>query len=77
MKLFLTATLAILFASTAFIRAADMDERIHDAIHILEKRQGSADPIPTEILQNAKGVAICTIVKGGIGIGGQAEKALS
>ena len=47
-----------------------MDQRIHDAIQIVEKRQGSADPIPAEILQNAKGVAICTIVKGGIGIGG-------
>ena len=71
MKLLLTTTLALLLASTVFIRAADMDERIHDAVRILEKRQGSADPIPSEILQNAKGIAICTIIKGGIGIGGQ------
>jgi lipid-binding SYLF domain-containing protein len=71
MKLFLFTSLALLFAATPALRAADMYERIHDAIHIVDKRQGSDDPIPTEILQNAKGFAICTIVKGGIGIGGQ------
>src|SRR5471032_1240494 len=71
MKFLLSASLALLIASTSFVRAADMDERIHDAIHILDKRQGSDDPIPAEILQNARGVAICTILKGGIGIGGQ------
>jgi len=71
MKLLLSTSLVFLLASSYFVRAADMDERIHNAIHILDKRQGSVDPIPTEILQNAKGVAICTILKGGIGIGGQ------
>jgi len=71
MKQLLCTSLAFLLASTIFTQAADMDERIHDAIRIVEKRQGSVDPIPAEILQNAKGVAICTIIKGGIGIGGQ------
>jgi lipid-binding SYLF domain-containing protein len=71
MKFLLATSVALLIASTSFVRAADMDERIHDAIQIVEKRQGSDDPIPAEILQNAKGIAICTIVKGGIGIGGQ------
>jgi lipid-binding SYLF domain-containing protein len=71
MKTLLFTSLTILLASTAFLRAADMEQRIHDAIHIVDKRQGSADPIPVEILQNAKGFAICTILKGGIGIGGQ------
>jgi len=71
MKLFLSTSLSLLLASSLFTRAADMDERIHDATRIVEKRQGSDDPIPAEILQNAKGVAICTIIKGGIGIGGQ------
>jgi lipid-binding SYLF domain-containing protein len=71
MKFFLSTSLALLLASTLFVRAADMDQRIQDATRILEKRQGSDDPIPAEILQNAKGVAICTILKGGIGIGGQ------
>jgi lipid-binding SYLF domain-containing protein len=71
MKFLLSTSLALLLASTSFIRAADMDERIHNAIKILDKRQGSDDPIPAEILQNAKGIAICTILKGGIGIGGQ------
>src|SRR5580658_8847191 len=71
MKFLLTTTLALLLASSLSIRAADMDERIHNAIKIVDKRQGSDDPIPEEILQNAKGIAICTILKGGIGIGGQ------
>jgi lipid-binding SYLF domain-containing protein len=71
MKYLLSTSLALLIASTSFVRAADMDQRIHDATRIVEKRQGSDDPIPAEILQNAKGVAICTILKGGIGIGGQ------
>jgi lipid-binding SYLF domain-containing protein len=71
MKFLLPTLLALLIASTSFVRAADMEQRIRDAIKIVDKRQGSDDPIPAEILQNAKGVAICTIVKGGIGIGGQ------
>jgi len=71
MKLLLSATLVLLLVSTPFVRAADMYERIHNAIHIVEKRQGSDDPIPAEVLQNAKGIAICTILKGGIGLGGQ------
>ena len=71
MKLLLSTALVLLFASTPFVHAADMEERIHNAIRIVEKRQGSDDPIPPEVLQNAKGIAICTILKGGIGIGGQ------
>jgi len=71
MKFLLSTSLALLLVSTSFVRAADMDERIHNAIKIVDQRQGSDDPIPNEILQNAKGIAICTIIKGGIGIGGQ------
>jgi lipid-binding SYLF domain-containing protein len=71
MKFILSTSLALLLGSTLFVHAADMDERIHNSIKIVEKRQGSDDPIPAEILQNAKGIAICTIIKGGIGIGGQ------
>lgn len=71
MKLLLSTSLVLLLTSTLFCRADNMDERIHDATRILEKRQGSDNPIPQEILNHAKGVAICTITKGGIGIGGQ------
>ena len=71
MKHLLATTLALLLATTLFSHAANMDQRILDATNILEKRQGSADPIPAEILATAKGVAICTVIKGGIGIGGQ------
>jgi lipid-binding SYLF domain-containing protein len=70
MKL-LFPTLLLLLATTLSGSAANLEERIYHATHILEQRQGSANPIPSEILQNARGVAICTILKGGIGIGGQ------
>jgi lipid-binding SYLF domain-containing protein len=71
MKILLPATLALLLTTTLISSAADMEERIHNATEIMEQRQGSANPIPPEILQNARGIAICTILKGGIGIGGQ------
>src|SRR5271163_3377316 len=71
MKFLLSISLTLLLASPLLTRAADMDERIHNATKIVDQRQGSDDPIPAEILQNAKGIAICTILKGGIGIGGQ------
>jgi lipid-binding SYLF domain-containing protein len=68
---YLIPTLAILVISTLGVRADNMYQLIQKATNILEKRQGSVDPIPNEILANAKGVAILTITKGGIGIGGQ------
>lgn len=71
MKLLFSLSLVFLLGSSLCLRAADMDQRIRDAIKIVEKRQGSTDPIPAEVLQGAKGVAICTILKGGIGLGGQ------
>lgn len=71
MKHLLLTTLVLLLASNISSHAANMRERIQDAINIVEKRQGSDSPIPVEILTNAKGIAICTITKGGIGIGGQ------
>jgi lipid-binding SYLF domain-containing protein len=71
MKHFITTTLAVLLLTSLTAQAANMRERINDATDILDKRQGSVDPIPTDVLLNAKGVAICTIIKGGIGLGGQ------
>jgi lipid-binding SYLF domain-containing protein len=70
MKNLLSLSLALLLVSTLLCHA-DMSERIHACTQILEKRQGSVHPIPPEIFANAKGIAICTITKGGIGIGGQ------
>ncbi len=71
MKFLLLPSLVLLLASTVFSHGENMRERIQDATQIIEKRQGSPNPIPPEILANAKGIAICTITKGGIGIGGQ------
>jgi len=71
MKHLLSTALAVLLLTSLSAHAGTMRDRVRDATDILEKRQGSADPIPPEILVNAKGIAICTITKAGIGIGGQ------
>ena len=71
MKIQSAVSLLLLFGTTLLAQAAGLEERIYHATRILEQRQGSAEPIPAEILQQARGVAICTILKGGIGIGGQ------
>jgi lipid-binding SYLF domain-containing protein len=68
---YLIPALALLVVSTLSLRADNMDSLIQSATKILENRQGSVDPIPNEILANAKGIAIMTITKAGIGIGGQ------
>jgi lipid-binding SYLF domain-containing protein len=70
MKL-LFPSLLLLLTTTLLASAANLEERIYNSTRILEQRQGSANPIPLDILQNARGIAICTILKGGIGIGGQ------
>ena len=66
----LGATLS-LFIPTASLRASDMHERIHAAIQILDQKQHSDEPIPAELLSHARGVAIFSITKVGLGIGGQ------
>ena len=71
MKLTTLLSLAFLTISTAAGHAADLHERIYTATQILEQRQGSLSPIPAEVLAHARGVAIGTITKAGLGIGGQ------
>ena len=48
-----------------------MRERIHSATLILDQKQHSDEPISAELLSHAKGVAIFSITKVGLGIGGQ------
>jgi lipid-binding SYLF domain-containing protein len=69
MKLLLPVSLLLI--GTLLTHAANLEDRVYHATRVMEQRQGSSDPIPAEILQHARGVAICTILKGGIGIGGQ------
>jgi lipid-binding SYLF domain-containing protein len=66
----LGATL-FLFTPTALLRAADMQERIHTATEILSQKQHSDESIPADLLDHARGVAIFTVTKVGLGIGGQ------
>ena len=60
-----------LLTLSGIAHASSLHERIYNATRILEKRQGSLDPIPQEVLAHARGIAIGTITKAGLGIGGQ------
>lgn len=65
------ASLPLLLGAPALLRASDMHERIQSSIEILDQKQHSHEPIPAELLSHAKGVAIFSITKVGLGIGGQ------
>lgn len=71
MKLITLVSISLLTLSAAFARAADLQQRIYTATQILEQKQGSLSAIPAEVLAHARGVAIGTITKAGLGIGGQ------
>lgn len=64
------AACLLLLLPTGLLRAANLHERIEDAIHILEQKQHSDEPIPAGLLNHAKGVAFFTVTKAGLGIGG-------
>lgn len=70
-KLFTLAAVVALLSSATALRASDMQERIHSATWILEQKQHSDDPIPAELLAHARGIAIFSITKVGLGLGGQ------
>jgi lipid-binding SYLF domain-containing protein len=70
-KLFALGSMAFLFTPNGILRASDMQERIHSAIEILSEKQHSDEPIPAHLINHAKGVAIFSLTKGGLGIGGQ------
>ena len=71
MKLLVLFVLGFTTLASPLVRAESLHERIYDATRILEKRQGSLEPIPQEVLNHARGIAIGTITKAGLGIGGQ------
>jgi lipid-binding SYLF domain-containing protein len=70
-KLTAFAATLLLFAPTAFLRATDMHDRILTATQILDQKQHSDEPIPLNLLNHAKGIAIFSVTKVGLGIGGQ------
>jgi lipid-binding SYLF domain-containing protein len=71
MKLLVLLAVGLLTLSSSLVRAESLHGRIYDATRILEKRQGSLAPIPLDVLSHARGIAIGTITKAGLGIGGQ------
>jgi lipid-binding SYLF domain-containing protein len=71
MKILALYSIVLLTFSTSLVRADNLHQRIRTATQILEERQGSVEPIPPEVLAQARGVAIGTITKAGLGIGGQ------
>jgi lipid-binding SYLF domain-containing protein len=70
-KFLVLASIPLLVASLGLLRASDMHERIQSSIQILDQKQHSDEPIPVELLSHAKGVAIFSVTKVGLGIGGQ------
>jgi len=70
-SLLAAASIPLLLASPALLRASDMHERIQSSIQILDQKQHSDEPIPAELLNHAKGVAFFSITKVGLGLGGQ------
>lgn len=70
-KLLLLGVVAFLTLPAFSLRAADMQERIQTAIQILDQKERSVDPIPRTLMNKTKGVAIFTLTKAGIGVGGQ------
>lgn len=71
MKIITLLSITLLTLSTVAVQASSMHSRIYDATRILEKKQGSLSAIPPEVLAHARGIAIGTITKAGLGIGGQ------
>jgi SH3 domain-containing YSC84-like protein 1 len=62
---------AMFSATTPSAQAAEMPERIQEAYQILDKKQNSSSPISARVLSKAKGVAIFTVTKAGLLVGGQ------
>lgn len=67
----LCLSLITVTCSALNLRAGDSVQSVtFNAIEILDKKQGSVDPIPAVALQAAKGVAILEITKAGLVVGG-------
>ena len=70
-KIYLLVLALGLLTSRPASASSDLNTRIIDATNILARRQGSDDPIPAYYFLNARGVAIGTVTKAGLGLGGQ------
>ncbi|HEY0257670.1 MAG TPA: lipid-binding SYLF domain-containing protein [Candidatus Methylacidiphilales bacterium] len=70
-KLLAVGSIVLLLNPAANVRAAGMHERIQTATQILGDKQHSDEPIPADLLSHARGVAIFSVTKVGLGIGGQ------
>lgn len=67
----LCLSLITLTCSALNLRADESVQSVtFNATEILDKKQGSADPIPADALNAAKGVAILEITKAGLVVGG-------
>ena len=63
--------IAVLFSVAGTVaHANEMRETIDDAIQIFEAKQNSSRPIPAWVLQQAKGIGIIEVTKGGLGVAG-------
>ena len=61
---------ALLLCAATPVRANEMHDTINDAIDTFEAKQNSDRPIPSWVLQQAKGIGIIEVTKGGLGVAG-------
>jgi len=68
----LSAAVFLLYGSAIFAQSsAKMDALIKEATGIVLDKQTSPKPIPQSVINQAKGIAIIEITKGGFGLSGQ------
>lgn len=67
----LLATLFVGGFSQAHGESPEMKARVNEAVLIVKEKQGSDTPIPRSVINNARGIAIIEITKGGFGLSGQ------
>lgn len=69
------ALLIVLSNSLLALDSDDMDERLHDAVHVVNLYKAH-HTIPQEILRSAKGIAVVEITKGAIGVSGSSGEGI-
>ncbi|MDZ4744223.1 MAG: lipid-binding SYLF domain-containing protein [Verrucomicrobiota bacterium] len=66
----LGVSLMAITLGTGVLHASSIQDTVVSATEILGRKQGSAHPIPPATLQKAKGIAILSITKAGLVVGG-------
>ena len=65
-----TLLLTLFLGSLLPVHADSLNTRIQEAVTILDLKQGSKHPVPQNLLNNCKGIAIIRLGRGGLVFGG-------